>query len=167
MIVNPFTDSPLLQIMLGLIIFFAAFSVAGLVYPMFRGRGYEEREINGMLGKGYQYFYGTKETLEKLKKSKESGEFSEGVIVGYKALRNLLPKVNLLSEKKSNTELDIVSEMIRTSPELREIAQPILQAYAYYERARFSKPLSSEEFDDAIAAFDKVYSNSTIKRRRI
>jgi hypothetical protein len=166
MIVNPLTGSPLLQIMLGLIIFLAAFSVVGLVLPLFRGRGYKEDETHGTLGKGYQYFYGTKETLEKLRRVKESGEFSEGAIIGYKALRNLFPKVNLLSENKANTELDIISEMIRTSPELREIAQPVLQAYAYYERARFSKPLSSEEFDQAIVAFDKVYSHSTIKRKR-
>ena len=167
MIVNPFTASPLLQIMLAGIVSLAAVSVAGLVYPIVRGRGYEQMESSGILGRGYQYFYGAKETLEKLKKIKESGEFSEGIIVGYKALRNLLPRVNLLSENKANTELDIISEMIRTSPELHEIAQPILQAYGYYERARFSQPLSSEYFDSAIAAFDKVYSNSTIKRRRI
>ncbi|MBM3898142.1 MAG: hypothetical protein FJ358_06445 [Thaumarchaeota archaeon] len=166
MIVNPFTGSPLLQTLLGLIIFLAAFSVIGLVLPLFRGRGYEDNGVSGTLGKGYQYFYGTKETLEKLKNFKEAGEFSEGAILGYKALRNLLPKVNLLSENKANTELDIISEMIRTSPELRGIAQPILQSYTYYERARFSKPLTSEELDDAITAFDRVYSHSTIKRKR-
>lgn len=167
MIVNPFTASPILQVMLAAVVSLAAVSIAGLVYPMVKGRGYEERESSNNLGKAYQYFYGTKETLEKIRKTKESGEFSEGTIVGYKALRNLLPKVNLLSENKASTELDIVSEMIRTAPELHEIAQPILQAYAYYERARFSQPLSSEDFDGAIAAFDRVYSNSTIKRRRI
>ena len=167
MIVNPFTGSPLLQMVLAAILSLAAVSVAGLVYPMVRGRGYEKRESNSTLGKDYQYFYGTKDTLEKIKKTRESGEFSQGIIVGYKALRNLFPKVNLLSEIKANTEFEIISEMVRTSPELREIVQPILQAYAYYERARFSQLLTSEDFDGAILTFDKVYSNSVLKRRRI
>lgn len=167
MIVNLFTVSPMLQMMIALILSLAAFSVAGLVYPIVRGRGYEEGEAEGESGKGYQHFYGTKETLERLKKIRESGEFSEGIIIGYRALRNLLPKVHLLSENKTNTELEIISELIRTSPELHEIAQSIFQAYEYYEKARFSKPLTAEEFNSAIATFDKVYSNPTIKRRRM
>ncbi len=166
MIAYPFGLSPVLQGMFVAIVSLAAVTVAGLVYPVIRGRaGLEEEEAGGLSGKEYRYHYGSKETLERLRKMREEGQFSEGVIIAYRALRNLLPKANVLSQNKGNTEFEIISETIKTSPELHDVAQPILQAYEYYERARFAKQVSADEFEKAITILDKIYSNPAVKQK--
>jgi hypothetical protein len=166
MMAYPFGLSPILQGMLVAIVSLAAVSVAGLVYPWVRGRaGLEDEEAGGLSGEEYRYHYGSKETLERLRKMREEGQFPEGVILAYRALRNLLPKADVFSQNKGNTEFEIISETIKASPELRDGAQPIMQAYEYYERARFAKQVSSDEFEKAIATFDKIYSSPAVRRK--
>ena len=166
MIAYPFGLSPILQGMFVAIVSLAAVTVAGLVYLVMRGRaGVEEEEAGGLSGKESRYQYGTRETLEKLSKMREEGQYSEGVIVAYRALRNLLPKAEILSQNKGNTEFEIISETVKASSELHDIAQPIMQGYEYYERARFAKLLSADEFEKAIALLDRIYSSPAVKRK--
>lgn len=164
MMAYPFGFSPILQGMLVAIVSLAAVTVAGLVYPLVRGRAGSEDE-EALSAEEYRYHYGSKETLERLRKMREEGQFPEGVILAYRALRNLLPKADVFSQNKGNTEFEIISETIKASPELHDGAQPIMQAYEYYERARFAKQVSSDEFEKAIATFDKIYSSPAVRRR--
>lgn len=167
MIASLLMQSPYLQAMLLAIVGLAVFSVAGLMYPIFKGRAEYGEEAKGS-AKRFAFTYGTKETAGKLKTMKQAGNYSEGIILAYRALRNLLPRAEILSQDNRNTEFEIINEMIRTfrsSPELRNAGDLLMQAYQLYERARFSNLVTTEDLDAAISLLDSIYSGPVVKRK--
>ena len=97
---------------------------------------------------------------------RDKGNFNDGILMGYVALRNTLPKMQSLTMNIELTELEILEMTLNESREFRNVSPLILQVYQHYEKVRFGSGSDQTEFESMVSLLESIYKLNMVLRVR-
>ena len=139
----------------------------GLAYPILRPRTTRPSNVTDE-GADLRntITLGSKEMERYIESVRDKGNFNDGILMGYAALRNTLPKMQSLTMNIELTEFEILEMTLNESREFRNVSPLILQVYQHYEKVRFGSGSDQTEFESMVNLLESIYKLNIVLRVR-